>query len=103
MSIIHRDDGRICLVDCGQEGCMCKTRENDWNPLKDEQDWVRQNFDLEEILEFQSKHKVEILMEADYQYACYIDYKEGLGCYCSSFTPLHALVAGIKTYKNKNE
>ena len=95
---------QLCFQNCGQERCKCKTQKFDWNPAKDEDDWVRQNFDLEEILKFQSEHRVEVLMGGgDYQFCCYIDYKENDGCYYSSLTPLHALVAGIKTYKNKNE
>ena len=27
MSIIHRDDGRICFTDCGQKQCPCKNRK----------------------------------------------------------------------------
>ena len=100
MSIIHRDDGRICFTDCGQKGCVCKTRITKFNPIQDENNWVRKNFDLEEILDFQSKHRVEIILGSDYQYECWIDYKEGDGCYGGSLTPLHALITGIKIFNN---
>lgn len=56
-------------------------------------------FDLEEILEFQKEHRVEVIFEADLQYMCYID-GEGWG---SGLTTLGAIVYGIRKFKKNNE
>ena len=56
---------------------------------------VRKCFDLEQILEFQVKHDVQIIRLEDYNYICYID-KKGYGV---SLTPIMALVKGIKQYQ----
>jgi hypothetical protein len=53
-------------------------------------------FNLDEVLEFQLQHDVQIIRGEDYQYMCYID-KKGYG---ASLTPLNALVIGIMRFKN---
>lgn len=68
-----------------------------------ENNWTRAEFNIEEILKFQLEHKVEVIMQEDYQYHCFIDYKKGDGSYAQSFTPLNALMVGIKQYKYKQE
>lgn len=60
-----------------------------------ENETVKQLFDLDEILAFQLEHDVQIIRGEDYMYLCYIN-KEGFGV---SLTPLHALCVGIKQYK----
>jgi hypothetical protein len=60
---------------------------------------VQELFDLNEILDFQLKHDVQIIRGEDYQYLCYID-KKGLGV---SLTPMCALVIGIKEFKEFEE
>jgi hypothetical protein len=69
------------------------------NPIEDENKIARKLFDLEEIIEFQKLHKVEVLIQPHYQYHCFIDYKEGDGSYASGFTNLGTLIMGIKNYK----
>ena len=71
----------------------------DWFEAEDNH--TRASFDLEEILAFQKEHRVEVLRQEDYQYHCFIDYKQGDGSYAQSFTPLNSMIVGIKQYKNK--
>lgn len=71
--------------------------------IEEEHQLTRKLFNLEEIIQFTKEHRVEVLLGADYQYMCYIDYKTGDGGWGTSLTPLGALVIGIKQYKeNKN-
>lgn len=65
--------------------------------IENEYKFVRDNFNLEEILEFQKDHAVEIIRGLDWQYECYIDRK----CYYISLTPLYTLLLAIKRY-NEN-
>jgi hypothetical protein len=71
------------------------------NYHEQENEWVRDSFDLEKLIEFTSKHKVEVLMGASFQYEAYVDYKEGDGCYGTGLTILGAIVTAIKTFENK--
>lgn len=66
--------------------------------IQDEINLTKALFDLDEVLQFQQTHDVQIIRGEDYQYMCYID-KEvwGLG-----LTPMGALVNGIKQIKNEN-
>lgn len=57
---------------------------------------VKELFVLDDILEFQLHHNVEILRDEDYMYSCYIDGK-GYGV---SLTPMHALTIGISQFKD---
>lgn len=76
----------------------------DIDPIGAEDFMTKQLFNLEEILDFQREHKIEVIMQSDLQYHCFIDFKEGDGSYASAFTPLNAMIIGIKQYKNrKNE
>lgn len=59
-----------------------------------ENELVKQIFNLDEILAFQLKHDVQIIRGGDYQYLCYID-KKGYGV---ALTPMFALAYGIKQY-----
>lgn len=67
---------------------------------QEELELTRKLFNLEDVLDFTLKHRIEILLGSDYMYACYIDYKEGDGCYSSCLTPLLSLITGIKQYKS---
>jgi len=67
------------------------------NYFKEENNIARDLFDLEEILDFQLNHDVQIIRGEDYQYLCYIDKK----VYTSALTPMGALTMGIKIYKEK--
>ena len=55
-------------------------------------------FNLDEILEFQFHHDIQILRGSDYQYECYIN----RDVYAVSLTPMYALVSGIIKYKLLN-
>ena len=66
------------------------------NYFEEENKLIKENFNLDELLEFQLKHDIQIIRGADYQYLCYID-KEA---YSSGLTPMFALVFGIKIYKD---
>lgn len=59
---------------------------------------TRQIFDLEEILEFQLKHNVQVAIGADYQYHCHI----GNEVWAVALTPLFAMAYGIKKFKEHN-
>lgn len=60
-----------------------------------ETDDIKELFNLEEFLEFQSKHRLEVALGEDLQYMCYID---GKG-WATGLTPLGAIVYGIKVFK----
>jgi len=55
-------------------------------------------FNLDDVLEFQLSHSVQIVREGDYQYMCYIDGK----CYGTGLTPMYTLVYGIKKFKDND-
>lgn len=63
-----------------------------------ENEYVKANFNLDEVIAFQNRHDVQILREADYSYHVYID-KKAFG---TALTPLCALALGIKAYKQSN-
>lgn len=65
--------------------------------IKEETDLARRLFDLDEIIDFQLEHDVQIIRGSDYQYLCYID-KEG---FAPSLTPIGALVIGIKQFSQR--
>lgn len=69
------------------------------NHFEEENEFTRKLFNLEDILEFQLIHDVQIIRGSDFQYDCYID-KE---VYYNALTPINALVVGIKIYKDRNE
>lgn len=69
--------------------------ENRQDYLNQEIEAVREHFDMEEIIDFQSKHEVMVIRGGDWNFSCVIDRGE----YVSAFTPLYALVFGIKQYK----
>jgi hypothetical protein len=65
--------------------------------FEQEETLIKKLFNLDELLEFQSKNDVQIIRGEDYQYMCYIN-KKG---YTSALTPLGALIFGIKQFKIK--
>lgn len=69
------------------------------NYFEEENKITKKLFNLDEILEFQLKHDLQIIRGEDYQYGCYIN-KE---CYTNSLTPLNAIVTGIKIFKKLKE
>jgi hypothetical protein len=70
---------------------------NDIDYFADENNYIRNNFNLEDLLEFQLKHDIQIIRGEDFQYICYIN-KKG---YSTGLTPLYALLIGYKNYKNR--
>ena len=68
------------------------------NYIEQEIEFTKSNFNLDEVLEFEKEHKVEIIRGEDYLYCCHIDNK----IYAPSLTSLCALVTGIKIYKIHN-
>lgn len=73
--------------------------ENDvYDYFAEENKQTKEIFNLDEILEFQLKHDVQIIRGSDYMYICYID----KGAYGSALTPMFALAYGIKCYKEMN-
>lgn len=67
----------------------------DLNYFKQEDDLTEKLFNLQELIEFQKTHEVQIIRGEDFQYNCYIDGK----CYCNSLTFLNSLVVGVKLFK----
>lgn len=59
-----------------------------------ENEFVRRYFDVNQVISFQKNHRVEVKMESDWQYACYIDG----GSWGSSLTPLMSIIVGIRQY-----
>ena len=70
--------------------------------LEEEIKDIRRLFDLDEIINFQALHDVQIIREADCSCMCYIDGTEQ-GGWGGAFTPMGALVYGIKQYKTHQE
>lgn len=66
---------------------------------EEENESVRKLFNLEDIFKFQKEHRVEIMIEADCQYHCYINLK----VWGSGLTTLGALVTGILQYTKHNK
>lgn len=64
--------------------------------FKKENELTKKLFNLDEIINFQMEHDIQIIREMDYNYMCYID-KKGYG---STLTPMGALVIGIKQFKD---
>ena len=65
------------------------------NYFQQENESVKGQFDLDEVLAFTLKHDVQIIRGEDYSYQSYIDKK----FYGTSLTPIHALWFGIQSYK----
>jgi hypothetical protein len=71
---------------------------SDIDYFEEESNYVRKFFDVEEMLNFQLTHDVQVIRGEDYSYYCYVNKK----CIITAFTPMFALVRGIKYYKEKN-
>lgn len=69
-----------------------------FNHFQEENKLTKELFDLDEILEFQLNHDIQIIRGEDYQYYGYIN----KDCYDVSLTPLSALVLSIKKFKEQN-
>ncbi len=69
--------------------------------IESENKYVKKNFNLSDIMDFQKDKDIQIIRGEDYSYHCYIN-KQAFG---TAFTPLFALVFGIEQYKKlyKNE
>jgi len=67
----------------------------DINYFEEEIELTKKFFNLDDILLFQMEHEVQIIREADWQFACYIDKK----CIYSALTFMGSLVFGIIQYK----
>ena len=67
--------------------------------IAQENELTRLKFELESILEFTKNNKVEVMLEQDLQYSCFVNYKEGDRPYGSGLTPLWAMIDGINKYK----
>lgn len=74
---------------------MEETKNEEFDFLEEENKITRKLFNLNEILEFQFKHDIQIVRGEDYNYMCYID-KE---VYAVGLTPMFALAYGLKRYK----
>lgn len=72
--------------------------QEDIDYLESENTFVKNNFDLEDILSFQKENDIQIIRGEDYQYQCYINKK----CYAISLTALHSLIFGIQNYRKIN-
>lgn len=62
---------------------------------------AKKNFDFELIFNFCQDHRVEVLVQDDLQYHCYIDYhidKGKKGAWAVQLDSFSALIIGIKSY-----
>lgn len=73
--------------------------EIDTDYYQEELNYVNDKFNLKEILEFQKKHRTELIIGSDHQYECYINRE----CYSISLSPLYTLITGIENYKKHNK
>ena len=63
--------------------------------FKQENEITKELFDLDDILEFQLKHDIQIIRDEAYQYCCYINGE----MYYIGMTFLGSLVTGVKIYE----
>jgi len=61
----------------------------------EENELTKQLLNLDEMLVFQLENDIQIIRGEDYQYMCYIN----KSVYAIAFTPMFALVYGIKYFK----
>jgi hypothetical protein len=66
--------------------------------FREEVEITKLSFDLDNILEFQLSHSLEIIRGADYQYECKIDG----AVYAVCLTPIMALWYGVSKYNSIN-
>ena len=64
----------------------------------EENELIKQMFDLDEILAFQLENDVQIIRGEDYQYMCYIN----KSVYATGLTPMFALAYGVKVFKERS-
>jgi len=65
--------------------------------IENENKLVRKLFNINEIIDFQSKHEVQVIIESDWLYHCFIDNES----YYAGLTPLGTLCLGINKYKSE--
>lgn len=99
LKIIHKLFGFFILIAYLYRKLMDmdKIEQRDHDYFAEENESVRQVFNLDEVIEFQSAHNVEVLRGEDFQYVCYID----KNAYGTSLTPIGALTFGILLYKER--
>ncbi len=61
----------------------------------EEQEWVRNNFNIENIILTNNEHTIQVAIGADTMYHCYIDSE----IYGSGFTFASALIDGVEAFK----
>ena len=64
----------------------------------DQFNFLKNKFDLEKIFDFCWNNVVEVLLQSDGQYHCFINYSDGDGCYSADLDALTAMVIGIEKY-----
>lgn len=75
--------------------------EEQYNYHEEEIKFWRDKITIQEIIDFNLEHRVEVLVQADCQYHCYIDYHlvKNKGSYEIALTFFGALAGGIYKYK----
>lgn len=66
---------------------------------EDSLNYLKTNFNLEEIFEFCFNNKVDVLKQDDQMYHCFINYNNGDGSWSQEIDALSSLVIGIKRFK----
>ena len=79
-----------------QAGTPLLTATDNHDYFAEEAALVRQFFNIEELLEFQEHYEIQVGRLADWQFTLYIN----RNAYGTFFTPLGALVLGMRLYKN---
>ena len=86
-----------CLEQCSHCKEYYAPLEKEHNYFEEEEGAVMAYFNLDEFIEFSSRHSCEVIRGEDYQYELYID---GKGAYSNSLTFMGAVVEGLSAYKN---
>ena len=68
------------------------------DPVVEENRWVSENFDLDQILEFQLGHSLQVVVGRN---GCYYGYIDGVPL-SEAFTPIMAMIAAVKNYTTSN-
>lgn len=71
---------------------------------KDNEKTIKNTFDIlgiDEILNFCWNHRVEVLLQDDMQFHCFIDYPENTGSYGIEIDAFTSFIVGIAKYLGK--
>jgi hypothetical protein len=79
----------------------CYSKKEFEEQLKVDNKKIIGTIDIDEILNFCYNHRVEILLQDDMQFHCFIDYPENKSSYGIELDAFTSMIIGIKTYLKK--